>query len=80
MSCLDKSETRPQVEAGCSGKGADALLACEAGVPYPSAVHHAPDMDPFAEWLSLMEVVHMLCPVWPARASAKPMLGSHWLM
>ena len=32
--------------------------------------------DPFAEWLSLMEVVQMLCPAWPVRD--KPMLGNQW--
>ena len=32
--------------------------------------------DPIAEWLSLMEVVQMLCPVWPVRD--QPMKGDCW--
>ena len=35
-------------------------------------------IDPIAEWLSLMEVVQMLCPVWPVRE--RPMQGKHWLL
>ena len=50
-----------------------AVLVREAGVPFrpPSG-----NIDPFDEWLSLMEVVQMLCPAWPARD--KPMLGKEW--
>ena len=52
---------------------AGVVLVREAGVPFspPSG-----SLDPFAEWLSLMEVVQMLCPAWPVRD--KPMLGNQW--
>ncbi len=52
------------------------LLACEAGVPFQPPLGHGSEVDPIAEWLSLMEVVEMLCPVWPVRD--KPMQGNHW--
>lgn len=55
---------------------ADAVLAREAGVPFRPPLGANSDIDPFAEWLDLMEVVQMLCPVWPVRD--KPMQGQHW--
>lgn len=55
-----------------------AVLAREAGLPFQSTIGTASGADPFVEWLSLMEVVHMLCPVWPVRD--KPMQGTHWLL
>jgi hypothetical protein len=55
---------------------ADAVLASEAGVPFQPQLGDACGVDPIAEWLSLMEVVQMLCPVWPVRDS--PMRGDHW--
>lgn len=55
---------------------ASAVLAREAGVPFQPPVGKASGIDPFAEWLSLMEVVQMLCPVWPVRD--RPMQGNHW--
>ncbi len=57
---------------------ASAVLAREAGVPFQPPRGNASGIDPIAEWLSLMEVVQMLCPVWPVRDS--PMHGSHWLL
>ncbi len=54
----------------------NAVLACEAGVPFQPSLSNASGMDPIAEWLSLMGVVQMLCPVWPVRD--KPMHGDHW--
>ena len=50
-----------------------AVLAREAGVPFKPP---AGTTDPFDEWLSLMEVVQMLCPVWPERS--RPVQGKHW--
>jgi len=50
----------------------DAVLAREAGVPF----RPPPAPDPMAEWISLMEAVQALCPVWPARAT--PMRGNNW--
>jgi hypothetical protein len=49
------------------------ILAREAGVPFQPLLA---DVDPFIEWLSLMEVVQMLCPAWPVRD--RPMLGKMW--
>jgi hypothetical protein len=55
---------------------ANAVLAREAGVPFQPPLGNTSGIDPFAEWLSLMEVVQMLCPVWTVRD--KPMQGNHW--
>lgn len=55
---------------------AAAVLASEGGLPYQAAHVNRPEMDPIVEWLSLMEVVQMLCPVWPVRKT--PMVGDHW--
>lgn len=52
------------------------VLVREAGVPFQPPLGIASGVDPFAEWLSLMEVVQMLCPVWPVRN--KPLQGDHW--
>ena len=49
------------------------VLVREAGVPFCPP---AGNIDPFDEWLSLMEVVQMLCPAWSARD--KPLLGKEW--
>ena len=59
-----------------SRTGTDAVLAREAGVPFQPPLGNASDVDPITEWLDLMEVVQMLCPVWPVRD--KPMRGNHW--
>ncbi len=67
---------KPPAAMARSRAGADAVLACEAGVPFQPPMGNASGIDPFAEWLSLMEVVQMLCPVWPVRD--RPMLGKHW--
>ena len=55
---------------------AGAVLAREAGVAFQPRLGDASGIDPIAEWLSLMEVVQMLCPVWHVRD--KPMQGDHW--
>ena len=55
---------------------ASAVLAREAGVPFGPPLGTASRVDPIAEWLSLIEVVQMLCPVWPVRD--RPMQGDHW--
>ncbi|NJS37472.1 MAG: hypothetical protein HC765_15460 [Brachymonas sp.] len=52
---------------------AGAVLVREAGVPFWCELGAG---DPFVEWLSLMEVVQMLCPAWPVREA--PMLGNQW--
>ena len=56
--------------------GAEAVLAREAGVPFAPVPDSTTPIDPFVEWLSLMEVVEMLCPVWPVRD--QPMKGDCW--
>jgi hypothetical protein len=55
---------------------AGVVLAREAGVPFQPPLGNASGVDPIAEWLSLMEVVQMLCPLWPVRD--RPMQGNHW--
>jgi hypothetical protein len=55
---------------------AGTVLAREAGVPFQPPLGGTSGIDPIVEWLSLMEVVQMLCPVWPARD--RPMQGNHW--
>jgi hypothetical protein len=50
-----------------------AVLVREAGVPFQPPLGN---VDPFAEWISLMDVVQMLCPAWPVRD--RPMLGKEW--
>jgi hypothetical protein len=59
-----------------NGANSEAVLAREAGVPFQPPLGNACGIDPFAEWLSLMEVVQMLCPTWPVRDT--PMRGKHW--
>jgi len=68
--------TEPHAETALNRAGASGVLAREAGVPFQPPLGNASGIDPIAEWLSLMEVVQMLCPVWPVRD--KPMQGNHW--
>ena len=49
---------------------ANAVLAREAGVPFQPPLGNASGIDPITEWLNLMEVVQMLCPVLPCLARA----------
>ena len=74
MNFSDNTGTTP--ETALSRVDASAVLAREAGVPFQSPLGNASGIDPFAEWLSLMEVVQMLCPVWPVRD--RPMRGKYW--
>ena len=68
--------TEPHAETALNRTDASAVLAREAGVPFQPPLGNASGVDPIAEWLSLMEVVQMLCPVWPVRD--RPMQGNHW--
>ena len=68
--------TRTTPETALNRAGADAVLAREAGLPFQPPLGYASGIDPIVEWLSLMEVVQMLCPVWPVRD--RPMQGDHW--
>ena len=74
MNFLDSTGTT--AETALSRADAGAVLAREAGVPFQPTLGNASGIDPIAEWLSLMEVVQMLCPVWPVRD--RPMQGDHW--
>ena len=76
MSLPDNTDTR--AEAVPAGAAEVSVLAREAGVPFQPSLGSASGADPIAEWLSLMEVVQMLCPVWQVRD--KPMLGESWRM
>ncbi len=68
--------TEPHAETTLNPADAGAVLAREAGVPFQPPLGNASGIDPIAEWLSLMEVVQMLCPVWPVRD--RPMQGNQW--
>ena len=72
MNC--SGNTAPRAEAARGP--AEAVLAREAGIPFQLPADTASGTNPIAEWLSLMEVVQMLCPAWPVRD--KPMTGSQW--
>jgi hypothetical protein len=74
MNCSDSTD--PQGKTTLNPEGEGAVLVSEAGVPFQPMLGKTSGVDPFDEWLSLMEVVQMLCPVWPARDT--PMQGNHW--
>ena len=74
MNFSDNADTR--AETVLNRADASAVLAREAGVPFQPPLGNASGIDPIAEWLSLMEVVQMLRPVWPVRD--RPMQGNHW--
>jgi hypothetical protein len=74
MNSLDSASNFNEAPSGRADTGA--MLAREAGVPFQPPLGNTSGIDPIAEWLSLMEVVQMLCPVWPVRE--KPMQGDHW--
>jgi len=57
---------------------ARAVLASEAGIPSQPSRGESSEVSPFVEWLSLMEVVQMLCPAWPVRDQT--MRGDRWLL
>ena len=76
MNSSDNTDTRAQAAQARTAAAAVNVLAREAGVPFQPPLGNASGVDPIAEWLSLMEVVQMLCPVWQVRD--KPMLGDHW--
>ena len=74
MNFSDRTDTHAETTQNSADAGT--VLAREAGVPFQPPLGSVSGTDPFIEWLSLMEVVQMLCPVWPVRD--KPMQGSHW--
>lgn len=74
MNFSDSADTK--AEAALNLGDAGAVLAREAGVSFQLPMGNDFGIDPIVEWLSLMEVVQMLCPVWPVRD--RPMQGSYW--
>jgi hypothetical protein len=58
--------------------GACTVLASEAGIPFQPSRGESSEVSPFVEWLSLMEVVQMLCPAWPVYDQT--MRGDRWLL
>ena len=74
MSFSDNTERHAGLAPGRANPGA--VLAREAGLPFQPALENTTGIDPIVEWLSLMEVVEMLCPVWPVRD--RPMQGNQW--
>ena len=68
--------TDTRAETALTRADASSVLAREAGVPFQPQLGNAFGIDPIMEWLSLMEVVQMLFPVWPVRD--RPMQGNHW--
>ncbi|HRK37431.1 MAG TPA: hypothetical protein PK347_03510 [Burkholderiaceae bacterium] len=74
MNCLaDAPAPKPAEPTGASPP---VVLAADAGVPFEPQVASGADADPIAQWLGLMEVVQMLCPVWPVRT--QPTRGNCW--
>ena len=69
-------DTGTHVETAHNRADAGVVLAREAGVPFQPPLGDDTGIDPIADWLSLMEVVQMLCPVFPVRD--QPMQGKHW--
>ena len=63
-------------ETALNGTDTGAVLAHEAGLPFQPPLGNSSGAEPFTEWLDLMEVVQMLCPVWPVRNV--PIQGLHW--
>ena len=61
------------LSARIAATDSDVALVREAGVAFRPPPGTA---DPFVEWLSLMEVVQMLCPKWPVRSRSPP--GKEW--
>ena len=74
MSCSDSTDPLSKTPLNPTGGGA--VLASEAGITFQPMLGKTSGVDPFDEWLSLMEVVQMFCPVWPARDA--PMQGDDW--
>jgi len=76
MNFSDNTHVNAEVALHRADADADAVLVREAGVPFQLPLGSSSGIDPIVEWLSLMEVVQMLCPVWPVRD--RPMQGKHW--
>ena len=57
------------LSAPVAATDSDVVLEREAGVVFRPPLG---TVDPFVEWLSLMEVVQILCPTWPVRSRPRP--------
>ena len=68
--------TNTNADLALDGAHAYAVLVRDAGVPFQPPLGKTSGVDPIAEWLSLMEVVQMLCPVWHVRNNS--MQGNLW--
>lgn len=66
----------PHAELAPIHADTEVVLIRDGGLPFQPPLGSNSGTDPIAEWLSLMEVVQILCPVWPVRDS--PMRGNHW--
>jgi hypothetical protein len=73
QSCESATQKQAALSEPAAATTSGAVLVREAGIPFQPQQSTA---DPFVEWLSLMEVVQMLCPVWPVRN--RPMVGEEW--
>jgi hypothetical protein len=73
QSCESATQRQAALREPAAATSSDAVLVREAGIPFQPQQNTA---DPFVEWLSLMEVVQMLCPVWPVRN--RLMVGEEW--
>jgi hypothetical protein len=76
MNFSDSTDAQAETAPNRAVAVADAVLVREAGVSFQPPLGSASGVDPIVEWLSLMEVVQMLCPVWPVRDM--PMQGKQW--
>lgn len=59
-----------------ASSGTSTVLASEAGMSFQHSFDPASGVDSFTEWLSLMEVVQLLCPTWPVRDQR--LRGDQW--
>jgi hypothetical protein len=75
MNCSDNATTG-QTDMALNRADSGVVLVREAGLPFRPPLAKNSGVDSIAEWLSLMEVVQMLCPVWPVRD--RPMQGDRW--
>jgi hypothetical protein len=68
---VTKSPSAPSAPVAATDSGV--VLVREAGVSFRPPLG---TVDPFVQWLSLMEVVQILCPAWPVRSKSPP--GKVW--
>jgi hypothetical protein len=69
------NESPSALSGPVAATGLGVVLVREAGVSFRPPLGKG---DPFVEWLSLMEVVQILCPAWPARSRYLPSKEWKW--